>query len=449
MVRGQPRRAFEKNLSQGCAILYFAMKNIKIIFLSVLLLGFTGMVWTYAKVLVVHAADEADEIESDINKIEKKLKDAEKKYGVLENNLNQISSTLTSTQQAILRVQNLLNQTTQTIDQKEMEIANLDQQLVIEKKVLGSLIQELYASDTTPLVEVMLAEDDVMSFFRNEEGLLSTQEKISSIIDEISETKDKLLDEKSSLEEAKQDHEELLSIQSRQKQNLVLAKNDVAADLEDQATTVKRLKSELSELQSDLNKILGKSYDAKDIEDAVDFASKKTGVPKGFLFGVLKMETNLGANVGGCTYAQVEDGAEKSYKAKKLGPRAWATFLRRRDIFKTITKELGIDYRKQKVSCNPRGYVGTGGAMGVAQFMPDTWMAYKAGVIAATGHNPPSPWNLTDGVMAMALKLDRVPGVDEGNRSAWKRAAAAYLGTSYAPYINGILYWADNYKKLL
>ena len=56
---------------------------------------------------------------------------------------------------------------------------------------------------------------------------------------------------------------------------------------------------------------------------------------------------------------------------------------------------------------------------------------------------------LADGVMAMALKLDRVPGVDQGNRSAWKRAAAAYLGTSYAPYINGILYWADNYKKLL
>ena len=425
------------------------MENTKILFLSAFLFSLFGFSQQYLKMPIVHAADDADALTADIGKIEKKLKDAEKKYGVLESNLNQISTTLTSTQQAILRVQNLLDQTTQTIDQKEIEIANLDQQLVIEKKVLSGLVQELYASDVTPLVEIMLAQEDVMDFFQNEEGLLSTQEKISSIIDEISETKAKLLDEKSSLEEAKQDHEELLSIQSKQKQNLVIAKNDVAGDLEDQATTVKRLKSELSQLQGDLNKILGKSYNAKDIEDAVDFASKKTGVPKGFLFGVLKMETNLGANVGGCTYAQVEDGANASYKAKKLGKVAWATFLRRRDIFKTITKELGIDYRKQKVSCNPRGYVGTGGAMGVAQFMPDTWMAYKSGVISATGHNPPSPWNLTDGVMAMALKLDRVPGVDEGSRSAWKRAAAAYLGTSYAPYINGILYWADNYKKLL
>lgn len=425
------------------------MKNIKIISSAIIFLGlFGGLIWS-ALPTAVQAEESADDIQAEYDKTQKKLKEAEKKYGVIEQELNKVNSTLTSTQQAILRVQNLLNQTTQTIDQKEVEIANLDQQLGLEKKVLGNLVQELYLSDVTPLVEVVLSEEDVTSFFQNEEGLLSTQDKMISIIEEITETKAKLSDEKLSLEEAKKDHEELLSIQNKQKQNLVATKNEVQEDLEDQATTVNRLKKELSELQGDLSKILGKSYNAKDIEDAVDFASKKTGVPKGFLFGVLKMETNLGANVGGCTYAQVEDGANASYKAKKLGKVAWATFLRRRDIFKTITKELDIDYRKQKVSCNPRGYVGTGGAMGVAQFMPDTWMGYKTAVTAATGHRPPSPWNLTDGVMAMALKLDRVPGVDEGNRSAWKRAAAAYLGTSYAPYINGILYWADNYKKLL
>lgn len=425
------------------------MKNIKIIF-SVLLLG---TMFLTSPVLFgtvsVRAAEDPDEVKDDIEKTEKKLKEAEKKYGALESNLNQISSTLTSTQQAILRVQNLLNQTTQTIDQKEIEIDNLDKQLKLERTVLGNLLQELYVSDSMPLIEVILTEEDVANFFHNEDGLLSTQERMTAIIEEINTTKGKISDEKSSLEEAKKDHEELLAIQNKQKQTLAYQQSEVKEDLEDQASVVKRLKSELSELQGDLSTLLGKSYNAKDIEEAVEFASKKTGVPKGFLFGVLKMETNLGANVGGCTYAQVEDGAEKNYKAKKLGKTAWNTFLRRRDIFKTITKELDIDYRKQKVSCNPKGYTGTGGAMGVAQFMPDTWMGYKSAVTAATGHKPPSPWNLTDGVMAMALKLDKIPGVDQGSRSAWKKAAAAYLGTSYAPYINGILYWADNYKKLL
>lgn len=425
------------------------MRNTKLLVFFLLLAGFFGPPLVFFMTPPVRADDSAEQLQNDIDKIEKKLKDAQKKYGALQSNFNQIASMLTSTQQAILRVQNLLSQTTQTIDEKEIEIDNLDQQLILEKKVLGNLVQELYASDATPLVEVMLAHEDVASFFQNEDGLLSTQEKMSTLIDDINETKVKLVDEKASLLDMKQSHEELLAIQSKQKQGLVIAKNSVEGDLADQASVVDRLQKELGQLQGDLNIILGKSYDAQDIKDAVDFASKKTGVPKGFLFGVLKMETNLGANVGGCTYAQVEDGANASYKAKKLGKVAWATFQRRRDIFKSITKELGIDYRKQKVSCNPRGYVGTGGAMGVAQFMPDTWMAYQSAVTAATGHNPPSPWNLTDGVMAMALKLDRVPGVDQGNRSAWKKAAAAYLGTSYAPYINGILYWADNYKKLL
>lgn len=439
-----------RNVSQGeYGILYCAMKNTKIVSSTILFFGlFSAWLWFVVPVSV-QAEEDADEVKEDIEKTEKKLKEAEKKYGALQSNLNQISSTLTSTQQAILRVQNLLNQTTQTIDQKEIEITNLDQQLKLERTVLGDILQELYLSDTTPLVEVMLAEDEIAKFFQNEDALLSTQERMTEIIEDINETKAKITEEKTSLEEAKKDHEELLTIQNKQKQSLAYQQSEVKEDLEDQATTVNRLKKELSELQGDLSTLLGKSYNAKDIEEAVEFASKKTGVPKGFLFGVLKMETNLGANVGGCTYAQVEDGAEKSYKAKKLGKVAWATFLRRRDIFKTITKELDIDYRKQKVSCNPRGYVGTGGAMGVAQFMPDTWMGYKSAVTSATGHNPPSPWNLTDGVMAMALKLDKIPGVDQGNRSAWKRAAAAYLGTSYAPYINGILYWADNYKKLL
>ena len=161
------------------------------------------------------------------------------------------------------------------------------------------------------------------------------------------------------------------------------------------------------------------------------------------------METNLGANVGGCTYAQVESGAEANYKKGKLSKRAWTTFQNRREIFKDICESLDYNYKKQKVSCNPSGYAGTGGAMGVAQFMPDTWNGYKSQVASKTGHNPPDPWNLTDGVMAMALKLAKTPGVTSGSKSAMKSAACSYLGTCYAPYINGILYWADNYKSLL
>lgn len=396
--------------------------------------------------VIVSAEDDVDEIEEDIEKLEKKIKEATRKKDALEGSLSQINSSLSSTQQAIQKTLVLLNTTEQTIEQKEQEIGNLELQMRLEREVLKKLIREMYFTADVPFAKVMLTEDE--NYFQDNDNLFSTQEKMQEVVRSIADMKTRVTDEKVSLEDVKKDHEELLVLKNKQKAVLVSEKVETQSDINEQQADINRLKRELSELEGDLSKLLGKSYNAKDIKEAVEFASKATGVPKGFLFGVLKMETNLGANVGGCTYAEVEAGAEKNYKSGKLSKKSWTTFQWRRDLFKGITKELDIDYKKQKVSCNPRGYTGTGGAMGVAQFMPDTWNGYKSSVASATGHRPPSPWNLTDGVMAMAQKLDRVPGVDDGNRTAWKKAAAAYLGTSYAPYINGILYWADHYKEL-
>ena len=421
-----------------------------------ILLTFVGQFFIGVGLIPVAQADEViiteeekNDINDSIDEIEAKLAKEEKKKNLLQTDLNQISGSLSATQASIARVGRLLQETESTIQSKEQAVENLEKQIILDRHLLRSLLQEMYYSANTPLLEVMLSEDDVKQVLATSDGLFSTQEKVQSLIGEMNDAQEKVTNEKATLEDTKEDHKTLLSVQNKQKQGLVLERNEVAEDLEDQATVVVKLEKELSELQGDLNKILGKSYNAGDIEEAVNFASKRTGVPKGFLFGVLKMETNLGANVGGCTYGQVESGAEANYKKGKLSKRAYQTFIARRKTFKTITDELDIDYKKQKVSCNPSGYAGTGGAMGVAQFMPDTWIGYKSEVASITGHRPPSPWNLTDGVMAMALKLGRVPGVKDGKESAYRRAAAAYLGTSYAPYINGIIYWSKNYKKLI
>lgn len=422
------------------------MKNTKIIISSLFFVGAMSFLFASLPAPALHAEESADEIEDDIEKTEKKLKEAEQKYGALQSSYNQINSNLTSTQTAILRVTNLLNQTTQTIEQKETEIANLDKQLNFERKILGSLLQELYLSDATPLAEVILTKADVASLFQNKDGLLSTQEKISSVIDDISDTKSKLSEEKSSLEDAKKDHEELLVIQNKQKQALAYQKGEVQEDLEDQATIVNRLKKELSELQGDLSALTGKSYNAKDIREAVEDASDETGVPEGVLYGFLKMETNLGANTGQCTYSEVEKVSIARYK--KYGSKykaSIALLYKRQDIFYDLVEDLGYSKTK-KVSCSPN-YIGQGGAMGVAQFMSDVWRGYESEIRAKTGHKTPDPWSLTDGVMAMAIKL-RKAGATSSSPSVIKSASINYLGAYNAHYYNGILYWAKNYKQL-
>lgn len=377
------------------------------------------------------------------------LKDAQKKAAAIKGDLNQVNVVLTEKQKAINSAAGLVANTEETIQRKTSEIENLTQQVALHQELLRRLVQELYDLKGVPLVEVMLDQNDLDSFMAQSDSVLTAQEKVGTLLDEIAATREKIKGDQQELANAKSDQEDILREHKLEKQDILQDKVELSANLDEQSKVIAKINKELAQLQGDLQVVTGKSYSAGNIKDAVNFASSRTGVPKGFLYGVLKMETNLGRNVGGCTYAQVEDGAIKSYKDGNLSKRAYDTFVARRKTFKSITDDLGLDYRKQKVSCNPSGYAGTGGAMGVAQFMPDTWVGYKAEVARITGHSKPSPWDLTDGVTAMASKLRRTPGVTDGNTSAMRSAACSYLGTCYGPYVNGILYWAKNYQQLL
>lgn len=384
----------------------------------------------------VFAAEDVGDIENDISALEKKLKKETKEYDVLKQDLNQIDSTLTATQTAILRVQNLLQQTEQTIEQKAKEIANLESQLTLERHVLRGLIQEMYFTGDIPLAGLVLSENDFLGLLQGDDNLFSTQEKMQEVIQEITAVRAKVTDEKLSLEDTKADHAALLAIKNRQKQALVSEKAETQDDLEEQQATIAELQSKLNELKGDLNKLLGKSYDAKNIKDAIKFAANKTGIREGFLFGMLSVVSRLGASVGGCDYKQ------SKMSAYRLG------------IFKSIAKELDYDYKKLKVSCPPRSYKGTGGAMGAAQFMSDTWSGYKSTIASRTGHNPPDPWNLTDGVVAMASKLANDGGAKDGKTTitspcTGKKISVKWETYASMRYLGWSCYALNNYSKTI
>lgn len=191
----------------------------------------------------------------------------------------------------------------------------------------------------------------------------------------------------------------------------------------------------------------------KEILEAAEFASNATGVRKDFLIGMLVVESNLGQNTGKCTYQEVENGAEDAYRAGRLSWTSWQTFQQRKSQIKGIANELGYDYEAVKVSCNPSNYVGTGGALGIPQFMPDTWLDYKPQIAKIVGKENPDPWNVRDGVVAMAVKLADVNGVTDHNRLAERNAAKMYLsGTTswqYDWYANQIFFWSQHYNELV
>jgi membrane-bound lytic murein transglycosylase B len=195
--------------------------------------------------------------------------------------------------------------------------------------------------------------------------------------------------------------------------------------------------------------------DPAEVEQAADNAARLTGVRKEFLLGMMAVETVIGENMGRCTYKQVSDGAEAAHASGALSSQAWATFQKQRELIRGLAHDLSYDADRLKVSCNPAAseYAGTGGAMGISQFMPTTWYEYEDRLKALSGKEHPDPWNVDDGILAMALKLSDVPGVTDHNLAAEKRASKLYLSGSsssqYEWYADDVQYWSKNHNDIL
>lgn len=397
--------------------------------------------------------EKKEDLEDDIDDVEDDIEKEQKKADALSTELQGISRSISAVSQVIGETQDAIEETEETISRKEAEIRKLEEDAARNKTILAKLLLEAYYREEEFALPEILSEEDMFRALNDPDRLLSVGDRIKEVLVRIQALRATIEGEKVELEGVKQEKEQLLEMKEAQKSQLASEHAKTSSELARKEATIAELRAELSKLRTALSSLLGTSYDTDDILDAAKFASKQTGVRKDFILGMLVVESNLGRYTGGCTYKEVEKGAEKAYKNGQLSKTSWNTFKRRRDIFKDIADDLDYDYKKLKVSCNPSSYAGTGGAMGVAQFMPDTWRSYESQIVAATGHNPPDPWDLADGVSAMAIKLAKVPGVTKHKESAERDAAKLYLsGTTsskYNWYADRVLYWADNYKKLL
>lgn len=376
--------------------------------------------------------EQEDAYEDRKEKIENDIERKQKDKNILEVKYNSVQQSLGTTQRTIADVEADLAETNQEIDRHVAQILSLDDQIALYRSSLAYTLREAYFAHNDGGVIAVASNDTSQRFLAHSDDLAGMQARIAQYVRTVDAAR-------AAQEQKKKDVEQLRDT----KKTLLKEHEQKAAALASQAVGVQReivkvdaslqeLQAKLSAVESKLSALLGKSYSTDDIVEAAKFASKKTGVRKDFILGMLVVETNLGRFTGGCTY-----------KESRMS-------LARQEAFKGICKKLGYDYKKQKVSCPPKNYKGTGGAMGVAQFMPDTWKAYESKIASHTGHNPPDPWSLTDGVMAMALKL-----ANDGatKKSGEWQAASRYLGTcstkSTRFYCEDVLYWADNYEKKL
>jgi predicted nuclease with TOPRIM domain len=391
------------------------------------------------------AEKEREKLQEEEEETRKKLEKEEQELQAHTQTLSSIQSSLSATVNQIKQTEAVIETTEQTIARKEGEIVSLEKRLDLQKTVLGNLLQEWYRTSFVSSAVAVFADGGLVHIAQAGDATGTVGERMRTIIDEIEQTKEKVVAEKADLEGVKEEKARLLAIKEQQAAQLEDSAEYQATKVAKSEAEVAKLREKLAELKSDIAKLTGKSYSTDDIREAVEFASKHTRVPKSVLYGFLGAETRFNANTGQCTYKQVKKDAIDLWYGKSSKWKDSRDLLEKRmDIFYDIVDELGYS-KDKKVSCTPRSYRGQGGAMGVSQFMSDTWRGYESEIRKRTGSKQPNPWDLVDGITAMALKLEKAGATSE-SKSKVKTASASYLGAFNQSYYNNILYWMENYE---
>ena len=376
--------------------------------------------------------EKEEEYEEKKEKYEEKIEKKEKEKANLEGNLNAVKQDLGTTKRTIDDVIGDIEEKEKDIERHDAQIESLGDQIVLYRRSLAEAMRKFYFAQNNRSVSSVLESEGSSRFLDTTDSLDNLREQVVNTVGQVGDAKKMQEKKKSELEDLKNEKESLLA-EHRETESALLAQSTaVQNEIIQVDASMAELNAKLSAVEGKLSALLGESFDTDDIVDAAKYASKKTGVSKSFILGMLVVETNLGRYTGGCTYKESNMGDAN------------------KKIFKRICEDLDYNYKKKKVSC-ALSY-GIGGAMGVAQFMPTTWVGYESKIEKYTGHSPADPWSLTDGVMAMAIKLAN-DGADKSS-GEFDAARRYYCGSNLSrsvcvDYGNKVLYWAENYKDRL
>lgn len=393
--------------------------------------------------LINQKLEEIKRIQSEIAKFQSDIKDKQAQGNTLENEIAIFDNNISKNQLEI-------RETKLNIEKAEMEMEGAQNQIEEDrvridknKEALKSFLQTLYAYQDDSFFEVLMTKDNISDFFNEVNAVETMQDEILKTVIELKQERETLSKRTTELEESQVTYEELISMRYEQNttlENLKAQKNEILeitngeenkfqALVADNRSLLPSLRAELRDLQS-----LGSNIQFDDAISAARYVGEVTGVRPAFLLGVLRVESGLGTNVGGGTYTVDMNPSQRS-------------------TFEAITAELGYDPNVMPVSKKPKAYSGWGGAMGPAQMMPTTWLSYKDRVTALTKNTPPDPWDLTDSIAAMAIKLSQVEGVTSADYNAEYKAAGMYLAGSnwqrFLFYPDKVMYYTSMYEKEL
>lgn len=392
------------------------------------------------------------EIERQIAEFEKELKTTTTQKVSLTNKVNQLKKQQASLQLQIkatsLKLEDLGNKLSDTEDSLQVEAKNLERVRGLMSNVLVSLQQ----ADELPLWYRIGRSESLAKVFDEMAAYSELLTGLANGLEEVKVVKKNLENKQEQLSDQQAETKNLFAIKTLQQEKLIASVKEQSSLLQQTKGKESAYQSALSDTKKRAAEIKARIYQLLDVSTQITFGqayqiaawvSQQTGVRPALVLAVLTQESKLGRNVGTCN--RLGDPPTKSWRAVMKPERDQEPFL-------AITRELGMDPDVTPVSCPMRDkngkQIGWGGAMGPAQFIPSTWMGYRARVATLTGKSPANPWDIRDAFVAAAILL-KANGADGTRDGEWKAAMRYFSGgtnKAYSFYGDNVLATADGYQ---
>lgn len=388
----------------------------------------------------VQLQSQLKEVQQQIDQYQQNIEDARTAQKSLKREIEIADAAAQKQKLQLKEVELSLQEVVSELGDKTNEINSLEGRLKEKRLLLQLSLKQLQEYDSVSWVGILFSGTNLSDFFNQVRYVHTIQSDINDFIANIDGIRQNLEQEKADLEDRKDDIVRLKSLSNLQKISLEQKQKEKVVLLEKTkgqeklyAEGIKRSKKDITLIRQQLYTLqsVGVSMSFEEAFAKTKFAGQKTGVRAAFLLAIFQVESKLGTYLGGGSW-------RVDMKPKE------------RPLFLQVIGALGFDPDAMPVSKRPS--YGWGGAMGAAQFIPSTWLAYADQIASLTGHNPASPWDIEDAFVGSALKLVGNGAGSQAYKDEHKAAAMYIGGGNYRKrvsqaYANNVMDWADYYQN--
>lgn len=381
-----------------------------------------------------------ESLQGEINSYRGAAEEKKAHAATLEGEIGRLNSSIKKEEGGIDLRNNNISNLSQEIETRETEVTRLQRLEEKRREDLGHALQFYAEADSSSLLEILLEGATLAESVDRVETISQLEGGIALEVDALGALARTIEERVNYLAEKREEERQLRRVQELARQELERNRQREKSILDQTRGEEKRYRELLTKSQTTADSIRQQIYVLEGVgvslkfEDALrlaEYVSSLTGIRPAFLLAVLQKESHWGEKQGTGNWRQ------------DMHPRDHAAFL-------AITQELGVNPDTMPVSKKP--WYGWGGAMGPAQFIPTTWLVYKAEVGQLTGHNPPNPWNITDAFVAAGVKLGKAGASSKTPDQEWRAAMIYFAGSnwqnkSYSFYGDSVMEFAETLQE--